>query len=136
MPRRDVQLEEIRRRREAQRLSERDPDARQREAEHLRLEVVEHLHHRHDTVVLLRYFEAFGRVRRAISVIKKRTGAHEDTIREFWISERGIGLGEPLTGFQGILRGVPLFAVLDLVSAKRHLGQAIRLINRATEATR
>ncbi len=62
-----------------------------------------------DTVVLLRYFEAYGRVRRAISVIKKRTGTHEDTIREFRIGPRGIGLGEPLTGFQGILRGVPLF---------------------------
>lgn len=60
-----------------------------------------------DTVVLLRYFEAFGRVRRAISVIKKRTSAHEDTIREYRISEQGITLGEPLMGFQGVLRGVP-----------------------------
>jgi circadian clock protein KaiC len=60
-----------------------------------------------DTVVLLRYFEARGRVRRAISVIKKRAGGHEDTIREYKIGSRGITLGEPLTGFQGILRGVP-----------------------------
>lgn len=60
-----------------------------------------------DTVLLLRYFEATGRVRRAVSVIKKRTGAHEDTIREFRIDGRGITLGEPLTGFQGVLRGVP-----------------------------
>ena len=60
-----------------------------------------------DTVVLLRYFEAKGRVRRAISVIKKRTGAHEDTIREYRIDGRGITLGEPLIGFQGVLRGVP-----------------------------
>ena len=60
-----------------------------------------------DTVLLLRYFEAFGRVRRAISVIKKRTGAHEDTIREYQISSKGIRLGEPLFGFQGVLRGVP-----------------------------
>lgn len=60
-----------------------------------------------DTVILLRYFEALGRVRRAISVVKKRTGSHEDTIREFKISGTGITLGEPLTGFQGILRGVP-----------------------------
>jgi circadian clock protein KaiC len=66
-----------------------------------------------DTVMLLRYFEAFGRVRRAISVIKKRTGAHEDTIREFRISQGGISLGEPLTAFQGILRGVPLFVGKD-----------------------
>lgn len=60
-----------------------------------------------DTVVLLRYFEAAGRVRRAISVIKKRTSAHEDTIREYRIHSGGISLGEPLTGFQGVLRGVP-----------------------------
>jgi circadian clock protein KaiC len=62
-----------------------------------------------DTVVLLRYFEASGRVRRAISVIKKRTGAHEDTIREYRIDGSGIRLGIPLTGFQGVLRGVPTF---------------------------
>jgi circadian clock protein KaiC len=60
-----------------------------------------------DTVILLRYFEALGRVRRAISVVKKRTGAHEDTIREFRIGGRGITLGEPLVQFQGVLRGVP-----------------------------
>jgi circadian clock protein KaiC len=60
-----------------------------------------------DTVILLRYFEALGRVRRAISLIKMRTGAHEDTIRELRISDRGITLGEPLSEFQGILRGVP-----------------------------
>jgi len=62
-----------------------------------------------DTVVLLRYFEARGRVRRAMSVIKKRTGAHEDTIREYRIGRNGIRLGEPLVGFQGVLRGVPTF---------------------------
>ena len=63
-----------------------------------------------DTVVLLRYFEAVGRVRRAISVIKKRAGSHEDTIREYRISaESGLTFGPPLTGFQGILRGVPDF---------------------------
>ena len=60
-----------------------------------------------DTVVLLRYFEALARVRRAISVIKKRTGPHENTIREYLIDRRGLTLGEPLMGFQGILRGVP-----------------------------
>jgi circadian clock protein KaiC len=60
-----------------------------------------------DTVILLRYFEARGRVRRAISVIKKRTSAHEDTIREYRIDSRGITLGEPLMSFQGVLRGVP-----------------------------
>lgn len=60
-----------------------------------------------DTVILLRYFEAAGRVRRAISIMKKRTGSHEDTIREFLIGENGIVLGQPLTQFQGVLRGVP-----------------------------
>jgi circadian clock protein KaiC len=60
-----------------------------------------------DTVVLLRYFEARGRVRRAISVIKKRTSAHEDTIREYKIDSQGITIGQPLMNFQGVLRGVP-----------------------------
>jgi circadian clock protein KaiC len=62
-----------------------------------------------DTVILLRYFEAAGQVRRAISVIKKRTGAHEDTIREFRIGNGGLSLGAPLVEFQGVLRGVPNF---------------------------
>jgi circadian clock protein KaiC len=60
-----------------------------------------------DTVILLRYFEALGKVRRAVSVIKKRTGFHEDTIREFTISNKGLKLGDPLSEFQGVLRGVP-----------------------------
>jgi circadian clock protein KaiC len=62
-----------------------------------------------DTVILLRYFEALGRIRRAISVIKKRAGPHEDTIREFVIDQRGITLGDPLHNFQGVLRGVPTY---------------------------
>jgi len=62
-----------------------------------------------DTVVLLRYFEALGRVRRAISVMKKRGGAHEDTIREFRINSKGIVVGPPLEEFQGVLRGVPAY---------------------------
>ncbi|MDP8913065.1 MAG: circadian clock protein KaiC, partial [Pseudomonadota bacterium] len=44
---------------------------------------------------------------RAISVVKKRTGAHEDTIREYWINQAGLSLGEPLENFQGVLRGIP-----------------------------
>lgn len=63
-----------------------------------------------DTVILLRYFEAFGQVRRAISIIKKRFGTHENTIREIRIDRRGIAVGEPLEGFQGILRGTPVLA--------------------------
>ena len=62
-----------------------------------------------DTVILLRYFEALGKVRRAVSVIKKRTGYHEDTIREFRIGAGGLQLGAPLEAFQGVLRGVPTF---------------------------
>jgi circadian clock protein KaiC len=62
-----------------------------------------------DSVILLRYFEAMGNVRRAISVIKKRTGLHETTIREFKISDAGLSVGEPLEAFHGVLRGVPNF---------------------------
>ena len=62
-----------------------------------------------DTVILLRFFEASGRVRRAISVIKKRTGAHEDTIREFKISSGGLSVGAPLHHFHGVLRGTPIY---------------------------
>jgi circadian clock protein KaiC len=62
-----------------------------------------------DTVIVLRYFEALGQVRRAVSIIKKRTGQHEQTIREFQVGEGGLRLGAPLDGFQGILQGVPTF---------------------------
>jgi circadian clock protein KaiC len=62
-----------------------------------------------DTVILLRFFEAVGSVRRAISIIKKRTGAHESTIREYRIDNRGLTIGEPLDAFQGVLRGVPVY---------------------------
>jgi circadian clock protein KaiC len=62
-----------------------------------------------DSVILLRYFEALGSVRRAMSIIKKRTGMHESTIREFRIDDRGLTIGEPLDNFQGILRGVPVY---------------------------
>ena len=62
-----------------------------------------------DNVVLLRFFEALGRVRRAISVVKKRAGVHEDTIRELQIGPGGLTLGEPLEEFQGVLRGVPVY---------------------------
>jgi hypothetical protein len=60
-------------------------------------------------VMLLRYFEAIGTVRRAMSVIKKRTGAHESTIREYRIDGHGLTIGDPLDGFQGVLRGVPVY---------------------------
>jgi circadian clock protein KaiC len=58
-----------------------------------------------DTVVLMRYFEAFGEVRQAISTVKKRTSTHERSIRELQISSRGLRLGRELREFQGILSG-------------------------------
>jgi circadian clock protein KaiC len=63
-----------------------------------------------DTVLLLRYFEAQGHIRRAISVLKKRTGAHEKTIREYYIDQDGVRVGGVLDGFQGVLTGVPTFS--------------------------
>jgi circadian clock protein KaiC len=62
-----------------------------------------------DTVLMLRYFEAEGRVRRAISIVKKRSGAHEDTIREFRLSAEGLQVGPPLTEFHGIFTGTPIY---------------------------
>ncbi len=63
-----------------------------------------------DTIVQLRYFEAHGEVRQAISVIKTRTARHERTIREFQIGSNGLLVGEPLREFQGVLTGVPTFS--------------------------
>lgn len=62
-----------------------------------------------DTVLLLRYFEANGQVRRAISVMKKRTGYYEETIREYRITPTGVTVGPPLDQFNGVLTGVPTF---------------------------
>ena len=61
-----------------------------------------------DSVVLLRYFEYAGRVKKAISVVKKRSGAHEESIRELRFDGNGIHLSEPLANFRGILTGVPV----------------------------
>ncbi|WP_157220887.1 ATPase domain-containing protein [Flavisphingomonas formosensis] len=60
-----------------------------------------------DVVILLRFFEAEGRIRKAISVVKNRSGAHEDTIRELRIDGEGVRVGEPLSAFKGILTGTP-----------------------------
>ncbi len=62
-----------------------------------------------DTVLLTRFFEAFGRVKKAISVIKKRTGPHEETLREYKLSSAGIELGPVLSEFSGIFTGVPRY---------------------------
>jgi len=60
-----------------------------------------------DAVILLRFFEAGGRLRKAISVLKNRGGPHEDAIRELRIDYQGIRIGEPLTDFKGVLTGTP-----------------------------
>jgi circadian clock protein KaiC len=62
-----------------------------------------------DAVVMLRYFEVHGTVRRAISVVKKRSGKHEHNVREFSLSDKGIQLGPPTAGFIGVLAGSPHF---------------------------
>jgi circadian clock protein KaiC len=62
-----------------------------------------------DCVILLRYFEAHGRIRKAISVVKKRSGAHETSIRDMALDERGIHIGTPLAEFRGVLTGIPTY---------------------------
>ncbi|HZF27776.1 MAG TPA: ATPase domain-containing protein [Gammaproteobacteria bacterium] len=74
-----------------------------------------------DAVVMLRYFEARGEVRQAISVVKKRGGRHERTIREFRLDSGGIKVGEALRQFRGVLTGVPTYegGPAPLLEAKR-----------------
>jgi len=62
-----------------------------------------------DCVIMLRYFEAGGAVRKAVSVMKKRTGSHETAIREFGIENSRVRVGAPLAEFQGVLTGVPTY---------------------------
>ena len=62
-----------------------------------------------DTVLLLRYFEDRGTIRRTVSVVKRRGGPHESTIRELTLGAHGLGVGEPLTQFQGVLTGFPTY---------------------------
>jgi circadian clock protein KaiC len=63
-----------------------------------------------DMVIILRFFEAAGEVKQSIAVIKKRSGKHEKTIREFKLEGgKGIRIGEPLKEFQGVLTGIPVF---------------------------
>jgi circadian clock protein KaiC len=62
-----------------------------------------------DAIILLRYFEALGDVRKAISIFKKRSGAHESSIRELRLFPGGMAVGEPLKHFQGVLTGVPTY---------------------------
>ncbi|HEX6574483.1 MAG TPA: ATPase domain-containing protein, partial [Gemmatimonadaceae bacterium] len=62
-----------------------------------------------DTVILMRYFEVNGTVRQAVSVVKKRSGDHERTIRECKVAKGGLNVGAPLREFQGVLTGVPRY---------------------------
>jgi len=72
-----------------------------------------------DSVVMLRYFEHGGRIKKAISMLKKRTGAHEESIREMWFDEAGIHLSEPLLGLRGVLTGVPVDVDLEAQAKSR-----------------
>ena len=72
-----------------------------------------------DTLILLRYFEAHGAVRKALSVFKMRAGKHETSIRELMIGEHGLSVSEPLRNFRGVLTGVPE-AIGDMPSATRN----------------
>lgn len=71
-----------------------------------------------DTIVLMRFFEVQGRVRKAISVVKKRSGPHEDTIRELAIGSGGLVVGKALTEFDGVLTGVPVYKGRTLTPLK------------------
>lgn len=66
-----------------------------------------------DTVILLRFFEAAGEVRQSISVVKKRRGAHERTLREMQFGPAGVRIGEVLRDFEGVLTGVPRYRGKD-----------------------
>lgn len=68
-----------------------------------------------DAVLMLRYFESGGSVRRALSVVKKRSGNHEHTIREFRLGSTGVMLGPPLTDFMGIFSGNPRYTGTDIL---------------------
>jgi circadian clock protein KaiC len=69
-----------------------------------------------DTVLLTRFFEARGAMKKAVSVIKKRSGSHEVTIRELTMRENRIEVGEPLVEFEGVMTGVPRYLGGDLVA--------------------
>jgi circadian clock protein KaiC len=62
-----------------------------------------------DTVMLMRYFEHAGRVHQAISVVKKRSGSHDRSIREFRMTSAGVEVGKPLEEYQGVMTGVPIY---------------------------
>jgi circadian clock protein KaiC len=62
-----------------------------------------------DCVILLRYFEALGKIRKAISIVKKRSGIHDTAIRDLMMTHEGIRIGVPLADFRGVLTGIPSY---------------------------
>lgn len=89
-----------------------------------------------DTVILMRYFEVSGTVRQAISVVKKRSGNHERTIRECKIQKGGLFVGEPLRDFQGVLTGVPQYtgSKAPLLATESAGRQAKGIVEQSSEA--
>lgn len=89
-----------------------------------------------DTVVLMRYFEVAGTVRQAISVVKKRSGNHERTIRECKVQKGGLFVGEPLRDFQGVLTGVPQYTggTAPLLATESASRRAEGLVDQSSEA--
>lgn len=81
-----------------------------------------------DAAVMLRYFEAFGGVRRSISAVKRRMGPHETLIRELTISPPGIKIGEPLEDFQRVLTGQPTY-----VGGSHRLGPSVEQLEEADD---
>ena len=75
-------------------------------------------------VILLRFFESQGEIRRAVSMLKKRTGRHESTIRELMIDDGGIRVGPKLSAFRGVLTGVPVLEGNAALLEERGGGQA------------
>jgi circadian clock protein KaiC len=78
-----------------------------------------------DSVLLLRFFEARGEIWRALSVVKKRTGRHEATIRELRIDGGGVRVGPKLAAFQGVLTGTPRFVGDDMLLEDRDADERI-----------
>ena len=76
-----------------------------------------------DTIILLRYFEANSEIRQAISVMKRRTGPHERTIRELNLDSQGVRIGAPLTQFHGVMSGQLVYSGRDLISQRGPLGE-------------
>ena len=72
-----------------------------------------------DAVVMLRMYEHAGLVKKAISVLKKRSGKHEESIRQMWFDGQGVHLSEPLTHLRGVLSGVPVEAAITTPTPQR-----------------